>query len=121
MKYIVKRRFEIHGTDFLILGAEVERLLESIKKHKYGFYNTDHVELKTKLAFKLIEGMEDWQWQHNKGIRVRGDLNIKVEIYELHELNKEIEESLTIDFFGAVRTLEDNKKRACKAEKEEEV
>lgn len=99
MEQVNNRKFEVTANDLLLIGTEVERILEAIKKQEYGFYYTENIELKTKLALKIIEGLGDWQWQHNKGIRLQGDNRIRVEIYELHELEKRINKMMETDPF----------------------
>lgn len=94
MERINNRKYGITATDCTGLGFEVERALESIKNHEYGIYKAADLELKKQLALRIVEGMSDWQWQHNKGVRLKGDTHIQVEVYELHELQKRIDETM---------------------------
>lgn len=94
MERINNRKYGITADELRVIGAEVERVLSSIKGKEYGKFDAEDLELKTQLAIRIIEGMTDWQWQHNKGIRIKGDTRMRVEIYELHELQKTIDKSM---------------------------
>ena len=96
---INNQKYEININDFIDIGAEVERVLNAIKEKEYGMFNAEELEEKTKLAMRIVEGMNTWQWQHNKGIRLRGDNHIRIEVYELHELQKKIDEMMTVDLY----------------------
>lgn len=108
MQTISNRKFEVTAKDLQLIGEEIERVLEVIKDYDYGFYNTEDLELKTKLALKIIEGMDEWQWELNKGIRLRGDIHLKIEIYELHELQKRKDEMLKVNPYKVFNINEHN-------------
>jgi hypothetical protein len=95
MKRINNRKFEVTANELTMVGVEIERILESIKEHDYGDYQTEDLELKTVLALKVIEGMDDWQWENNKGVRIFGDTHIKVSIYNPQELQKRMDEAIS--------------------------
>lgn len=99
MERINNRKYGLTANDLTFLGCEMERVLEAIKKHEYGRFNASKLELKTQLALRIIEGMDDWQWQHNKGIRVHRDTHVSVEIYDLHELQKSTDKMMDLDLY----------------------
>ncbi len=95
MKRIGTRKFEVTSCDCTKIGAEVERVMEAIKEHDHGCYYTgDELEFQTKLALKVIEGMSDWQWEHNKGVKVKGLANMTMELYDLHESQRKLDEMM---------------------------
>lgn len=99
MRQVNNRKYEVTAGDLFLIGSEVEKILKAIQEHEYGFYNAEQLETESKIALKIVEGMDDWQRQHNKGIRLRGDTHIKIEIYDLRELQKRMEEFMKIDLY----------------------
>ena len=69
--------------------------MKRIKENEYGKYRDEHWEIDEKIALRIIEGMYDWQWQHNKGVRVYKDTHIILEIYEMHELQKRMDKAIS--------------------------
>lgn len=89
---INNRKYGVTANDFLLLGVEVERLLETIKEHEYGIFRLEDYDLNSQLALRVIEGMNEWQQKHNKGVKIFGDTHLKVEFYDMEELEKRIDE-----------------------------
>jgi hypothetical protein len=99
LRQVTNRKYETTANDLSSIGYEVERILDVIKEKEYGFYDCKDLELSSKIALRVVEGMKDWQWEQNKGVRLNGDTNIRLEVYELHELQKRIDSSMEIDLF----------------------
>ncbi|WP_391123467.1 hypothetical protein [Psychrobacillus sp. L3] len=94
MEKINNRKYAVTLDEFVRLGSTVERILKWIEENKYGKYGAEHLEIDEKLALRIIDGMYDWQWQRNKGVRVHNDTHIILEIYEMHELQKRMDETM---------------------------
>ena len=94
MEKINNRKYAVTLDEFVRLGATVEKILKWIVENEYGKYSADHWEMDEKLALRIINGMYDWQWQHNKGVRVHKDTHIILEIYEMHELQKRMDKTM---------------------------
>lgn len=92
MERINGRKFGVTAKDLKLIGGVLEKVLEAIKNHEYGTFDTSDLEMEDKIALRVAEGMEDWQRQHNKGIRISGYSDMTIEIYELQELQKKIDE-----------------------------
>lgn len=88
------RRYSITLDELKVMGAIIERIQEKILKAEYGFYSTNNMTMEEKLALRVLSGMEDWQQLHNKGVRLAGDTHIRLEVYELHELQKAIDKAI---------------------------
>lgn len=99
MKKINNRKFEVTSGDLSVIGSEVDRLLGKIKGLEYGTYDAAENDLEAKLALKIIEGMYDWQWEHNKGVSLQGDIHIQVDIYEMHERQKRLDAMMSVDLY----------------------
>ncbi len=99
MEKINNRRYELTLHDLAVLGSEVERALKAIKEKAYGIYSAEDLEVEEKLALRVASGMHEWQWEHNKGIRVCNDVHIQVEIYDLHAVQKQIDETMGKDLY----------------------
>lgn len=91
---INNRKYALTLNEFVVLGARVQGLLELIKQREYDKYNAAHFDLDEKLALRVIEGMSDWQWKHNKGVQLHGDTNIRIKIYDMHELQDRMEKAM---------------------------
>ncbi|MGE7091318.1 hypothetical protein ACQKII_07585 [Lysinibacillus sp. NPDC048646] len=94
MKRISPKRFELAMRDFSSLGDTVEYFLEWIKQGEYANYAMIHFPLEGQLALRIIEGMDDWQCQHSKGVRFKLDGIEFVEIYDKKEHQNEIDRLL---------------------------
>lgn len=94
MNQINKHRYELTSRDFRSLGAHVERILEGLVKHDYGYYQIDNDDLNVKLALKVIQGMEGWQKKYNKGIELVGTFNHSLHIYNKEEKQSRLDEAM---------------------------
>ena len=95
MNEINKNRFEVTTRDLRGLGSIIEKCLSSIKESDYGFYKIENYkDLEIKLALKIIEGMNEFQEQNNKGVRMSGTFNNTLEIYNLNVEQEKMDEAM---------------------------
>jgi hypothetical protein len=95
MKQATPVRYEIYFREFEGIGVVVEEVQSSIKNLDYGKYNITDIELEKKIALKILEGMDGFQLEHNKGIRFdRIFKDSIIEIYNINEEQKELDEMI---------------------------
>ncbi len=94
VKEINKKRFELTVTDFRKLSGQIEKLQNAIKEQSYGYYELDQKDLSIKLALIVIEGMEDWQWESNKGVKICGEFNYTLQIFNKRENQKMLNKAM---------------------------
>ena len=95
MKRVTEKRYEIFFREFEGLGVVIEDLLNKIQSLDYGKYNIEDLEIEAKIALKIIEGMDDFQREHNKGLRFdRIFKDTVIEIYDINEAQRKMDEMI---------------------------
>lgn len=94
MEQINRHRYELTTRDFLILGELIEMSLEKIIDLEYGYYKLDNDDFSLKMALKIIEGMENWQDKHNKGVKLVGEYNNSLHIYDKKGRQEKMDEAM---------------------------
>lgn len=94
MKQVSKTKLELKTHDLIRIGFLVEKLLRDLKGKDYGLYKIAEEDLDVKLALKVIEGMEDFQKENNKGIEIGGAFDNVLEIYNITERQMRFDEAM---------------------------
>lgn len=94
MQLINNRTYQVTNNELENIGHAIDVLKSKIKHLEYGVYDASHLVDEKKVALRVLAGMGEWQTEHNKGIRLKGDTNIRLEVYDIktteNELNKTI-------------------------------
>lgn len=93
MRAINKMVFELTSRDLLGLGGVIEECLKEIERIPNGIYKIGD-DLDTLITLKVLEGMYEHQEAINKGIRFKGEFNQVLEIYDLKEEQKRMDEAM---------------------------
>jgi hypothetical protein len=86
MKQVTPKKIEVSFREFEGIGVVIEKTQKSLLENDYGKYNIEEMDLEVKIAFKILEGMDHFQRENNKGIKFHSDE--KVEIYNINEHQK---------------------------------
>lgn len=107
MEKINNRKFSITKEDLIKTGGKVEVFLKALENHEYGEFSTEEMSMENVVVLRIIEGMKEWQWETNRGIKLQGDSGKVLEIYDVDAVQKRVDEAMIK--WGTIRNDEAKK------------